>query len=57
MVERDGSRVLSVDPGHGEIVWDDGTAVPAFTAIRDGVTYVSASALLSALHLFPAAAV
>ena len=53
----DGRRVLSVDPGHGEIVWDDGTAVPAVTAIRDGVTYVSASALLSALDLFPAAAV
>ena len=53
----DDSRLLSVDPGHGEIVWDDGTAVPAVTAIRDGVTYVSASALLSALDLFPAAAV
>ncbi len=55
--QADGSRLLSVDPGRGEIVWDGGIATPAVTAIRDGVTYVSASALLSALELFPADAV
>lgn len=58
VVERaDGSRLLSVDPGHDRIVWGTGGTREAVTAIRDGVTYVSASALLSILDLFPAAAV
>lgn len=53
----DGSRVLSVDPGHGCIVWGHEVETEAVTAIRDGVTYVAASALLTGLNLFPAAAV
>lgn len=50
----DGTKLLSVDPGHGAIVCDDGSELSATSILQNGTTYVSASALISQLNLFVA---
>ena len=50
----DGTKLLSVDPGHGTIVCGDGSELSAASIMQNGTTYVSASALISQLNLFVA---
>ena len=50
----DGTKLLSVDPGHGTIVCSDGSELSAASIMQNGTTYVSASALISKLNLFVA---
>lgn len=50
----DGTKLLSVDPGHGTIVCGDGSELSAASIMQNGTTYVSASTLISQLNLFVA---
>lgn len=50
----DGSTVFSVDPGTGTVCCGDGSTISASSILENGITYLSADALIQLLDLYVA---